>query len=61
MTYVHQFTPGDVPVGFDGVMLGLFASGNGNPWPFDAPDVGFSKVKEVYFDEGWGDYKADRP
>lgn len=42
-------------------MLGLYASGGGNPWPWDAPEVGFSKVREVYYDEGWGDYKADRP
>ncbi|KAL4938382.1 hypothetical protein BDV06DRAFT_226063 [Aspergillus oleicola] len=36
---------------FSGAMFGLFASGNGNPWPVDGPDVGFTNVKEVYLEE----------
>jgi hypothetical protein len=41
---------------FEGASFALFASGNGNPWPFDAPDVGFKEVNEVYFDEDVPDY-----
>lgn len=37
-------------------MFALFASGNGEPWPHDAPEVGFNRVEEVYFDEGLPDY-----
>lgn len=61
VTYVHDFSPADVPVSFDGVMFGLYASGGGNPWPWDAPEVGFSEVREVYYDEGWTDYRSERP
>lgn len=41
---------------FEGASFALFASGNGNPWPFDAPKVGFKEVNEVYFDENIPDY-----
>ncbi|KAL4734578.1 glycosyl hydrolase [Aspergillus similis] len=41
---------------FDGAMFGLFASGNGEPWPVDGPDVGFQNVKEVYYQEDIPDY-----
>jgi hypothetical protein len=41
---------------FEGASFALFASGNGNPWPFNAPDVGFKEVNEVYFDEDIPDY-----
>ncbi|KAK1502067.1 beta-xylosidase [Colletotrichum tamarilloi] len=41
---------------FEGSMFALFASGNGEPWPYDAPEVGFNRVEEVYFDEGLPDY-----
>ena len=44
-------------MGFDGVMFGLFASGNSFPWPHDGPEVGFRKIREEYYDEGFGDYK----
>lgn len=37
-------------------MFALFASGNGEPWPYDAPDVGFSSVEEVYYEENLPDY-----
>lgn len=43
---------------FSGATFALFASGNGEPWPFDAPEVGFTKVVETYFDEGNKDYDA---
>lgn len=58
--WVKTFSPSLLPVGFDGVMFGLFASGNGFPWPHDAPEVGFSKIREQYYDEGFGDYKDER-
>ncbi|KAL3484216.1 glycosyl hydrolase [Aspergillus germanicus] len=41
---------------FDGAMFGLFASGNGEPWPVDGPQVGFGRVEEVYFQEDIPDY-----
>ncbi|KAK1625323.1 beta-xylosidase [Colletotrichum phormii] len=41
---------------FEGSMFALFASGNGEPWPYDAPEVGFDRVEEVYFEEGLPDY-----
>lgn len=41
---------------FEGAMFVLFASGNGEPWPFDAPEVGFSRVREVYYEENIPDY-----
>lgn len=49
------FAPKDFFV-FEGASFALFASGNGNPWPFDAPSVGFKEVNEVYFDENIPDY-----
>ncbi|RMJ05000.1 hypothetical protein CDV36_014333 [Fusarium kuroshium] len=55
--WVKTFSPSLLPVGFDGVMFGLFASGNSFPWPHDGPEVGFSKIREEYYDEGFGDYK----
>lgn len=55
--WVKAFSPSLLPVGFDGVMFGLFASGNSFPWPHDGPEVGFSKIREEYYDEGFGDYK----
>ncbi|KAH8817081.1 glycosyl hydrolase family 43 protein [Xylogone sp. PMI_703] len=41
---------------FEGASFALFASGNGNPWPYDAPVVGFKEVNEVYFEENIPDY-----
>ncbi|CZR65746.1 probable xylan 1,4-beta-xylosidase [Phialocephala subalpina] len=41
---------------FEGASFALFASGNGNPWSFDAPAVGFKEVNEVYFEEGIPDH-----
>jgi hypothetical protein len=41
---------------FEGASFALFASGNGNPWPIDAPTVGFKEVTETYFDESIPDY-----
>lgn len=37
-------------------MFVLFASGNTLPWPYDSPEVGFSKIQEEYFEEGFKDY-----
>lgn len=42
--------------GFEGAMFALHASGLGEPWPFDAPDVGFSRVEEVFYEENLPDY-----
>jgi beta-xylosidase len=56
--WIHEFPARDMPVGFDGAMFALYASGNGHPWPFDAPEVGFDRVREEYFDEGFGDYQS---
>ncbi|OJJ55363.1 hypothetical protein ASPSYDRAFT_60351 [Aspergillus sydowii CBS 593.65] len=41
---------------FTGAMFGLFASGNGEPWPNNAPEVGFQMVREVYHPENIPDY-----
>ncbi|OLN88035.1 Non-reducing end alpha-L-arabinofuranosidase BoGH43A 1 [Colletotrichum chlorophyti] len=41
---------------FEGSMFALFASGNGEPWPYDAPKVGFIRVEEVYYEENIPDY-----
>ncbi|PVH83520.1 glycoside hydrolase family 43 protein [Cadophora sp. DSE1049] len=41
---------------FEGANWALFASGNGNPWPFNAPEVGFREVRETYFEENIPDY-----
>ena len=41
---------------FEGANWALFGSGNGNPWPFNAPEVGFLEVKETYFEENIPDY-----
>ncbi|KAK7224895.1 hypothetical protein V2G26_012898 [Clonostachys chloroleuca] len=56
VTWVKDFSPSVIPVGFDGVMFVLFASGNTLPWPYDSPEVGFSKIQEEYFEEGFKDY-----
>jgi hypothetical protein len=38
-------------------MFGLFASGNGEPWPYDAAkNVGFAEVWEEYHEENIPDY-----
>jgi hypothetical protein len=41
---------------FEGASFALFASGNGNPWPVNAPVVGFKEVNEIYFEENIPDY-----
>ncbi|CAH0045048.1 unnamed protein product [Clonostachys solani] len=56
VTWVKDFSPSVLPVGFDGVMFVLFASGNTLPWPYDSPEVGFSRIQEEYFEEGFKDY-----
>uniref|UniRef100_A0A8H7K4B0 Beta-xylosidase C-terminal Concanavalin A-like domain-containing protein n=1 Tax=Bionectria ochroleuca TaxID=29856 RepID=A0A8H7K4B0_BIOOC len=56
VTWVKDFSPSVIPVGFDGVMFVLFASGNTLPWPYDGPEVGFSRTQEEYFEEGFKDY-----
>ncbi|KAG7138046.1 hypothetical protein HYQ46_008387 [Verticillium longisporum] len=56
-TWLKQFETRQMANGqgysvFEGAMFALFASGAGEPWPFDAPDVGFGSVREV-FRTGW--------
>ncbi|KAF7554107.1 hypothetical protein G7Z17_g3192 [Cylindrodendrum hubeiense] len=41
---------------FSGASLALFGTGDGEPWPYNAPTVGFSKVTETYFQEDVQDY-----
>lgn len=41
---------------FTGNSFALFATGEGEPWPYNAPDVGFNKVTETYFEEDIPDY-----
>ncbi|KAL2204684.1 hypothetical protein CC79DRAFT_1309654 [Sarocladium strictum] len=41
---------------FSGASFALFASGGGEPWGFESPDVGFTRVEEVYFEENIPDY-----
>lgn len=41
---------------FEGASFAIFASGNGNPWPPSAPEVGFEKIREDYYDENIPDY-----
>ncbi|KAH8202502.1 hypothetical protein TruAng_003310 [Truncatella angustata] len=54
--WLKSFPSTNLPPGFDGAMFGLFASGNGFPWPFDAPEVGFSKIREEYYADDLPDY-----
>ncbi|KAB5575338.1 glycosyl hydrolase [Coniochaeta sp. 2T2.1] len=41
---------------FTGNSFALFATGDGEPWPRDAPEVGFSQVRETYYADEVGDY-----
>lgn len=41
---------------FTGASLAIFASGMGEPWGKNSPEVGFVKVEEVYFQEDIPDY-----
>ncbi|KAI9150888.1 Non-reducing end alpha-L-arabinofuranosidase [Paramyrothecium foliicola] len=41
---------------FGGSSFALFATGLGEPWPHDAPKVGFKRVTETYFEENIPDY-----
>lgn len=41
---------------FSGASLAIFASGGGEPWGAKSPEVGFTKVKEVYYEEEIPDY-----
>ncbi|CAJ2513052.1 Uu.00g011710.m01.CDS01 [Anthostomella pinea] len=56
ITWLTEFSAALMNPGFDGSMFALFASGNGFAWPFDAPEVGFSHVREKYYKESFGDY-----
>lgn len=46
----QAFTPTNWFV-FEGNSFALFASGNGEPWPFDGPEVGFAEVMEECYEE----------
>lgn len=41
---------------FSGASFAVYASGGGEPWGFDSPDVGFTRVEETYFEENIPDY-----
>ncbi|RMJ16104.1 hypothetical protein CDV36_004224 [Fusarium kuroshium] len=41
---------------FSGASFALFATGEGEPWPYDAPEVGFEKVWETYYEEDIPDF-----
>ncbi|GFF50751.1 non-reducing end alpha-L-arabinofuranosidase BoGH43B [Aspergillus lentulus] len=41
---------------FEGASFALFATGTGQPWPPQAPEVGFSQVTETYYNEDIPDY-----
>ncbi|KAI8680804.1 hypothetical protein LRP88_04421 [Fusarium phalaenopsidis] len=41
---------------FSGASFALFATGEGEPWPYDAPEVGFEKVWETYSEEDIPDF-----
>ena len=41
-------------------MFALVATGHSQPWPYDAPEVGFRSITEEYFDEGWTDYQSEQ-
>ena len=58
--WVHDFGPDVLPIGFDGAMFALVATGHSQPWPYDAPEVGFRSITEEYFDEGWTDYQSEQ-
>jgi hypothetical protein len=42
---------------FGGASFALFASGNGEPWPFDGPEVSFLRVQETYGQDYRQDYQ----
>ncbi|PSN71091.1 beta-xylosidase [Corynespora cassiicola Philippines] len=42
---------------FTGASFAIFASGNAEPWPYDAPEVGFSRVEESYGKDYVKDYQ----
>lgn len=41
---------------FSGASWAIFASGGGEPWKPTGPDVGFTEVREEYFQEHIPDY-----
>ncbi|KZL71894.1 beta-xylosidase (glycosyl hydrolase family 43 protein) [Colletotrichum tofieldiae] len=41
---------------FTGASFALFATGEGEPWPVGASEVGFTRVEERYYEDGVGDY-----
>jgi hypothetical protein len=41
---------------FEGASFALFATGTGQPWPPHAPEVGFFRVTERYYEENIPDY-----
>lgn len=51
----QAFAPANYLV-FEGNSFALFASGGGEPWPYNGHDVGFTEVVETYFEENIPDY-----
>lgn len=58
LTWFKQVASNSFSTAFDGMMFALYASGNSFPWPFDAPEVGFTRVNEVYYEEIWEDRQS---
>ncbi|KAJ4290361.1 hypothetical protein N0V90_010577 [Kalmusia sp. IMI 367209] len=56
VTWLKEFSPDLLPSGFDGAMFALYATGNSLPFSYDSREIGFRSVREVYFEEKWGDY-----
>ncbi|KAL6802705.1 glycoside hydrolase family 43 protein [Trichoderma sp. SZMC 28013] len=51
----QAFAPANFFV-FSGASFAIFATGLGEPWPYDGPVVGFKKVTETYYEENIPDH-----
>lgn len=49
------FAPEDYLV-FTGASFALFASGGGEPWGYESPEVGFRSVREEHYGENMPNY-----
>lgn len=41
---------------FSGASWAIFATGDGEPWPLNGPQVGFNNVRETFYEENIPDY-----
>ncbi|KAL7946944.1 glycoside hydrolase family 43 protein [Trichoderma barbatum] len=51
----QAFAPANFFV-FSGASFAIFATGLGEPWPYDGPVVGFKRVTETYYEENIPDH-----